>query len=161
MRPAEDPKILDRAGSAKSRRPEVVQLDLPRAAAALPVRAAPGAAALVPLPDLAPHRRRNGLAAMDGLLRRLRRYRALPLPRWLGRALALAMLLERALDCLADHRRQVSVRDLVGEERLELFDLLLERGVDRHAQRIGVGGHRLQGGTGGRRGERGDRERTR
>src|ERR1700694_1529456 len=98
MRPAEDPKILDRAGSAKSRRPEVVQLDLPGAAAALPVRAAPGAATIVPLPDLAPHRRRNGLAAMDGLLRRLRRDRALPLPRRLGGAPALAVLLERALD---------------------------------------------------------------
>ena len=104
---------------------EVVQLDLPGAAAALAVRAAPGAATLVPLPHLAPHRCRDGLPSAAGLLRRLRRERALPLPRRLGGAPALAVLLERALDRLAEDRRQVTVRELVGEERLQLVEVLL------------------------------------
>src|SRR5690242_13241488 len=105
MDPAQDSKIADRARSSERHRNDVVQLDLPGAAAASAVGPTPSALPIVPLPHLAPHRRGDALATAGIRLRRLRRGRALPLPRRLGCALALAVLLERALDCFAEHRR--------------------------------------------------------
>jgi hypothetical protein len=148
MRPAAQSQVIDGAPPAQRDGDDVVELQHPGAPTTVAVGRAPGAPAAVPSPPLAAHRGGDGLALPRRSSRLLRRLGALPLPRGLDRAAALAVLLERALHRLAEEGAVVAAPDLVGEERPELVEVLLQLGIDRGAQRIGVGVDGLERGAG-------------
>ncbi len=110
-----------------------------------------------------PRQRSARLSAVEGppsaasrrwcLLRRLARRH--------DRALPLSVLLDRAAHRLAQHRSEIARWYLVREERLQLVELGLERGVHRDPQRIGVLRHRLERRSCGRRGRHLERHRLR
>ena len=133
VRPAGDLKIVGRRRSPERRRLDVIQLELPLAVAAAPIRRGPRAAAAVAFPHLPADRERDG-SRVEGLrcgaLDRARR--ALPLR--LHRPLPLPMFRDGAADGLADHRRELPVRR-VAEERRELVELRLAGVVDSRANR--------------------------
>jgi len=120
----------------------LVELQPPAAPAAVAVGRDVGAPAAVALEDGAPHLGGNGLPLPGA---RGAGGSGLPLALRLHRAAALSVLLDGAAHGLAEHRREVSVRDLVGEQALQGLELFLEGGVDGEAHRPLVGGNRVQG----------------
>ncbi len=143
MRPASQSDVVDGRGTSERRFHEVVEFELPRAPAAPPVRADEGAAAHVPLPDLALDVCGNRLTPRGAVGRRaLRSSRFLRgLSSRLDGAPSLPVLLDRAAHRLAQHRADVAAGDLVREERLHLLELVLEGDVHSDRERVGVFGH--------------------
>src|SRR6266542_2519280 len=133
------------------------------APAPVAVRADPRAAPLVAPPDLPPNLGRdwlaNGCRPPDGR-RAIRGRLPRPLLGGLDGALPLAVLVDGAANRLVKHGREIAVRDLVGEELGELVEVALEGGVDGDSERVRVGRHRADGGTGlaARRGGRYDHD---
>jgi hypothetical protein len=121
---AREAEILECRSASERYRHDVIELELPAAAAAAPVLAGPGATPSVALPHLATHLCRNGSRVRGALA--VSAWAGWALTRGLHRALAPAVLLDAATNRLVQYRSEVPASRVAKQAR-EHLEIRLHR----------------------------------